>query len=165
MPPASARALQPGGDIDAVAEDVAVLDHDVADIDADAEQQPLLGRLALVRHGERVLDLHGAIQRVDDAGEFRQHAVAGGAGDPAVMESDQLVDDRGGGRQGGQRRRLVPLHLAAVAFDIGGEDGDQLAFQAGRFQSASCSLCDASARVFAAQKPGGEGGTSSTRHC
>ena len=36
MPPPS-PSLQPGGHIDAVAEDVSVFDDDVADIDADSE--------------------------------------------------------------------------------------------------------------------------------
>ncbi len=59
-------------DIDAVAKDVAVLDDDVAEIDADAKPDaPLVGRLGLaVDHP--ALHLGGATHRVDDAREFHQ---------------------------------------------------------------------------------------------
>ena len=77
MPPGVGQRFQAGGDVDAVAEDVAVLDHDVADIDADAKPQAVLVRQVLVCRGQRVLDLHRAVDGFDDAGELRQHAVAG----------------------------------------------------------------------------------------
>jgi hypothetical protein len=81
-------------------------------------------RGALIRQSESVLDLHGAIQCVDHAGEFRQHAIAGGASDPAIMRSDKIVDDEAMTRQGGKRCHLVLLHMPAIPFDIGGEDGN-----------------------------------------
>ena len=47
MPPGSASLLQSGGNVHAVAEDVAILlDHDVAEIDADAKLKGLGIRLA-----------------------------------------------------------------------------------------------------------------------
>ena len=39
-----AQLLQPGGDVDAVAEQVVALDHHVAEIDADAEHDPPVRR-------------------------------------------------------------------------------------------------------------------------
>jgi hypothetical protein len=38
------------------------------------------------------LHLCGAAYRVDDAGEFRQHAVAGGLDDPALVFPDLRID-------------------------------------------------------------------------
>ena len=127
------KRFEPGGDVDAIAENVAILDHDVADIDADAEEQAVLGWMALVRNRDRLLHLHGAIQRIDHALEFGQHAIAGGAGDAAIVGGDQIVDDQAVAGQGRKRLRLVPLHMPTVTLDIGGEDGDQPAFQSRRF--------------------------------
>ena len=131
------QVFQPRSDVNAVAEDVAVLDHDVADIDADTKLQAMLVRQVLVCRGQRVLDLHRAVDSFDDAGELRQHAVAGRAGDTAIVGIDEIIDDHAVGGQGGQRCRFVALHVAAVALDVGGEDGDQLAFQAGRFHASA----------------------------
>ena len=58
-------ALQAGRDIHAVAQNIAVLDDDVTDVDPDAEPDPSVlrdGRLAL---GHTVLDGHRAFDRID----------------------------------------------------------------------------------------------------
>ena len=81
--------FQAGGYIDAVAEDVAVLHHHVADIDADAELHAPLLRHGVVGFGERMLNLDGGVHRVEHAGEFGEHAVAGGSGDPPAMARDR----------------------------------------------------------------------------
>ena len=64
--------LQPRGDVDAVAEDVALVDDDVADIDADAELDATIFRngSAALRHA--ALHLHRAAHGIDDAREFDQ---------------------------------------------------------------------------------------------
>ena len=72
MPPGSASAFEPRRDVDAVAEDVVVLDDDVAQVDADAELDALVGRDAGVALGHLALHLDGAAHRVDDAGELDQ---------------------------------------------------------------------------------------------
>src|SRR5437868_11332978 len=76
------QPLQPHRDIDAVAINVAAVDDQVTEIDADAKSQAaFLGKIQIaVDH--RALDFAGAAHRVDHAGEFRQHAVAGGLDDP-----------------------------------------------------------------------------------
>ena len=50
-----AELLQPGGDVDAVAEQVVALDHHVAEIDADAEDDAALGRDIRLRGGRFLL--------------------------------------------------------------------------------------------------------------
>ena len=80
-------------DVDAVAEDVAVLHHDVADIDADAKAQPARFVERLVGNGELLLDVDRALDGGEDAGEFGQHAVAGRSDDTAAVLGDQLVRD------------------------------------------------------------------------
>ena len=69
------------------------------------------------------LNLGGAAHRVDDAGEFRQHAVAGGLDDPAVMLGDLRIDQLAEMRlEPFVRAFLVGAHQARIARHIGGED-------------------------------------------
>jgi hypothetical protein len=70
-------ALDAGGDIDAVAHEIAVglLDH-VAEMDADAKFDALVGRDLSVARYHRSLDFNGAVHRVDDTAELDDAAVA-----------------------------------------------------------------------------------------
>ena len=90
-------------------------------------------RAAALARGDRLLDLDGAFERVDDAGELGQHAVAGGVGDPAAVPARSARRWSRGARERRQRRLLVDVHQPAIAFDIGGEDGDELALERRRF--------------------------------
>ena len=86
-------ALEPGGDVDAVAHQVAVgLLDDVAEMDADAKLDAAVGRQAGVALDEPVLHLDGAAHRIDDAAEFDQHAVAGAFDDAPVVNGDDGID-------------------------------------------------------------------------
>ena len=82
------QRFEPGRDVDAVAVDVAVLDDDVAEIDADAEFDPLRARASGVALGHALLHGHGAGDRFDDARELDQHAVAGRLDDAALVLGD-----------------------------------------------------------------------------
>ena len=85
--------FKPRGDIDAVAHQVAValLDH-VAEMDADAKFDALVGRDLGVALDHRLLDFNGTVHRVDDAAELDDAAVAGALDDAAVMHRDGWVD-------------------------------------------------------------------------
>src|SRR5262245_50453182 len=72
------QSLEPCDDIDAVVVDVAALDDDVAEIDADAELDAALRWHALIAQRHRALPFEGVAHRVDDAGELDQEPVAGG---------------------------------------------------------------------------------------
>ena len=77
--------LQPGGDIDAVAQQIVALDDDIAEVDTDAEAQPLaLGALRVLRR-DRPLDREGAFDRIDGAREIGEDAVPGGCEDAAAI--------------------------------------------------------------------------------
>ena len=128
------NSLQPCRDVDAVAENVAILDHHVADIDADAKQHPALLGQRFVGLGERLLDGNGSAHRVDDAREFGKHAVAGRAGDLAASVCNELVDDGATCRERGERALLIVMHEARIAHDVGGHDGHKLAFEGRRFR-------------------------------
>jgi hypothetical protein len=87
------EVLDPRGDIDAVAENIIVVEDNVADMDADAELDPLLGRQDGILLCHLALDLDGAAHRVDGTGELHQHAVAGGLDDAAAMRGEGRVNN------------------------------------------------------------------------
>ncbi len=131
MPPGSASALQPGGDVDAVAEDVAVLDHDVADMDAHAELDAAIGGDLGIARRHRALHVDGAAHGIDDAGELDQQAVAGGLHQAAAMVGDGGLEKLGAVRR--ERRDgafLVEADEAAVACDVGRQHGGKPPVQA-----------------------------------
>ena len=111
--------LEARRDIDAVAENIVVVEDDVADMDADAELDPQLRRDVARTLSHRALQLDRAACRIDGAGELDQHAVAGGLDDAAVMRGDAGIDD--GLAQHlelRQRALLVTAHQPAVAGNV-----------------------------------------------
>jgi hypothetical protein len=120
---ARGELLQPRGDVDPVAVDVALVEDDVAEIDADAELDAPLFRHVGIAPAHAVLDLDGAPDRVGDALELDQHAVAGGLDDPAVVLGDGRIDQLDAvGTQARKRALLVGLHQPAVAHHVGGQN-------------------------------------------
>jgi hypothetical protein len=113
------KRLQPRGDIDAVAVDVALVDDDVADIDAHAKlDTPVTGR-ASIAPGHVTLDIDGAAHRINDAGEFDQHPIPGGLDDPAAVFLDLRIDQLAPRRlQRGERSLFVGAHQTAIAGNI-----------------------------------------------
>ena len=87
-------ALEARRDIDAVAENIVVVDDDVADMDADAKFDPEFGRHVDIPLRHRALDFHRTARRIDGTGELDQHAVAGGLDDAAAMRGDAGIDQR-----------------------------------------------------------------------
>src|SRR4051794_25829940 len=120
------QALQPGGDVDAVAVDVVVLDDDVAGVDADAEADLLVlgdARLAL---GHAALDGDGTGDRVDDAAELAQHAIAHELDNPAVVLGQEWLEELLAVRlEAGERAGLVMAHEPRVADHVRRQDGGE----------------------------------------
>ena len=117
-------ALQPRGDIDAVAHQIAVaLLDDVAEMNADAELDAALGRHAGVALDHAVLHLDRAAHRVDHAAELDEAAVAGALDDAPVMHGDGGIDQIAAQRpQPRQRAILVRAGEPAVADHVGDQD-------------------------------------------
>ena len=91
-----ARLGQPfeaGGNIDAIAKDVAILDDDVTDIDADAQLDAVLGRRAGVAPGHFVLHFDGTAQCIHHAGELDQEPVAGGLDEAAAVLGEFRIEE------------------------------------------------------------------------
>ena len=121
-------ALQPRGDIDAVAHQIAValLDH-VAEMDADAKLDAALGRQAGIALDHAVLHLDGAAHRVDHAAELDESSVAGALDHATVMHGDGGIDQIAAQRpQPRQDAILVRAGEPAVADDVGRQDRRKL---------------------------------------
>ena len=119
-------AFEPRCNIDAIAEDIVVVDDDVSQMDADAELDPLgLGYLrVLVSHA--ALNFDGASRCIDGTGKFDQHTVASGLDDAAAMFGDCGVDKRfSESLQLRQRAFLVGTNQAAITGDIRRQDSRQ----------------------------------------
>ena len=113
------NALKASGDIDAVAEDIIVVDDDVSDVYPNAELDPEVLRHTVVLFSHAVLDSDRTARSIHRASEFNQHAVAGGFDDPAAMGGDGGVDEGRSNRfEPGQRAFLVDAHEAAIPGDI-----------------------------------------------
>ena len=82
------QRFEPGCNVDAVAEDVAILDDDVTDIDAHAKFDAALCRCRGVAGDHLPLHLDRTAHRVDDAGELDKQAVAGRFDDATPMLGD-----------------------------------------------------------------------------
>ena len=124
------QSFEAGRNIDAIAKDVIGLDNDIAEVDADAEGDFLVGLIAAVSLGGALLDLDRATQRFHDTDEFRQQAIAGFLDQVPCMRLDrwfeQLAEQRNEARV---CTLLIAAHQAAVTGHIGAEDRGQLAFQ------------------------------------
>ena len=117
-------ALQPRGDIDAVAHEVAVaLLDDVAEMDADAEHDAAVLRHAGVALDHGVLNLDRAAHGVDDAAELDDAAVAGALDDAPVMGGDGRIDQIAAQRaQARKDAILVRAREPAVADHVRAKD-------------------------------------------
>jgi hypothetical protein len=80
-----AEPTAPRGNIHTVAEYVAVLDHYVADMDANTEFDALILRHRRVTLDHAVLNFNGAARSVDCTCELNQDAVAGPLDDATTM--------------------------------------------------------------------------------
>src|SRR5687768_2309655 len=113
------ETLEAGGNVYPVAEDVSVLEEHVAKIYTDAIEDPAVFRLAGVALGHRSLDLDSTFDRLNDARELGEQAVAAGLNDIAPMRRDPWPDDLADMRpQARKCTGLVNLHHSAVAGDI-----------------------------------------------
>ena len=120
------QAFEAGGDVDAVAVDVLALDDHVAQVHADPETDALRLRHVPLATGHALLDGDRAGDRVHDAGELDQGAIAHQLDDPAAVLGDQRVDELPPMRlQALERAGLVALHERRVADHVRRQDGGQ----------------------------------------
>ena len=122
------QCLHAGRDVDTVAVEIAALDHDVTEADADAKRDPLSLRDIGVAGGHGRLDLDRARNGVDHAGELDQRTVAGRLERAAAMLERRRLEDVATHRlEPRQGPLLVGLHQPGIADDVRREDGDETA--------------------------------------
>src|SRR6516162_1759165 len=114
------QGFEPGGNVDAIAEDVAILDDDVTDIDAHAKFDAALCRSCGVAGDHLALQLDRTAHRVDNAGKLRKEAVASRFDDAAAMLGDFGIAEFTANRTQCRERALFVLaHQPRIAGDIG----------------------------------------------
>src|SRR5260370_22198550 len=79
--------------VHAVAEDVATIDDDVADIDPNAKLDPLLLRHVGVALHHATLDIKSTAHGVDRAAELSQHSVASVLDNASTVFADLGIDE------------------------------------------------------------------------
>ena len=133
------KPLDAGRDIDAVAVKIAAVDHDVAEIDADAQHDAPIRRVIFVRGGHGLLQLDRAFDGVDGAAELDEHAIADSLEDAALMAGDERLHHLAPPHlQFRQRGCFVPLHEPAVADHVRGQNGDEPALNAFVLHISEC---------------------------
>ena len=122
------QTLEPGRDVDAIAEDVLVLD-DVAHIDPDPRMDLQIGGNRGVPLAHSGLHLGRAAQRIDNRGKFNQEPVAGRLYDPAPMVGDLAIEQIGADRlEKAERTLFIGADQARVTGNIRRRDGRKPAF-------------------------------------
>jgi hypothetical protein len=99
--------------------------HHVTHMNSDPEKETALGRSVLACLGEGILDLDGALDGINCAGELGQNTVASRIGNSSAVLSDQTIHDLPMGTQGPERSRFILLHETGIASHVSREDGCQ----------------------------------------
>ncbi len=81
-------------DVDRIAHQVVAAFHDVAEIDADAQDELVVRSGLVVGRAHRLLDFQGSTHRFDRAREFRQEPVTGQLEDTSTMVLHQALSGR-----------------------------------------------------------------------
>jgi hypothetical protein len=124
-------AFQSRRNVDAVAENITVLDDDVADVNADADFNTPLGRDVFVTLRHSALCLYGTTRGINGAAEFNQESVAGAFDDAAIVFGDSRFEEFP--TMGIEPREcpfLVRAHEPAVSSDIRRKNGSEPPFHA-----------------------------------
>ena len=86
--PGVSYAFQPRGHVDTVAQQIAALFDDIANVDSNPEPDLPVFQKFSISYSHTALDIDATAQGFDDAGKFDQDAVAGCIGDTAVGFAD-----------------------------------------------------------------------------
>jgi hypothetical protein len=122
------QRFEPGGNVDAVTKDVAILDDDVAQIDSHAKFDAALCRYCGVAYDHLALHLDRTAHRVDDAGKLDKQAIAGGCDDAAAMLTDLRIEELTAERlEAFERTLLVGTHQPRISRHIDGQDRGEAA--------------------------------------
>jgi hypothetical protein len=117
------KRFEPSRDVHAIAVDVVAVDDDVADVDANPEDDPPVLRDTGIPSHHAVLNCHSAGDRIHHTWKLDEDAVSGGLHHSAVMPRNGGIGEfSADGLQIAQRADLIDTHKAAVANDVACED-------------------------------------------
>jgi hypothetical protein len=121
-----AEFLQAGSNVHPVTQEIVALDHDIPDVDTDAQDKPAFGTHLRVPLGQPRLNCRGAGHRVDDRRKLRDEAIAHQLDDAAVVFTQQgLQEGMPQMLHRGQRPGFVGFDEARVTDHIGNQYGGQ----------------------------------------
>ena len=123
------QRLQPCSDVHTIAIDVAAVNDDVADVDADAEFDPPIGRHVRIALCHAALDVNRATHCIDHTDEFDKDAVAGRLDDATAVLGDLGVDQfLADALELAERAFLVQAHQPAVTGNVARKNCGQSTF-------------------------------------
>jgi hypothetical protein len=122
------QPFQSGRDVDPIAIDLLSLHHHIAHVNADAKLHLACGGQLSVSRFERALNRDRTLHGIDRTGELGQEIIPGRVHHSAAVLRDEGSHHLAVSSEGADRRFLILPHEAAVAFDIGAENGGELAF-------------------------------------
>src|SRR5712692_1416813 len=130
------QPLNAGRDVDPIPVETIALNNHIPQVDTDTEHH-LAGRWQRSVAGfEVVLNRDGTLHRIDHAGELREQVIPRGVHHAAPMRLDVCGHHLAVGGEGADGGHFIVAHEAAVALDIGAEDGRELALDAGEGHSS-----------------------------
>jgi hypothetical protein len=88
------NTFQPCGHVHPIAENVATVEHDIPDIDADTELNPLFLRHVGIALSHSPLNIDRTAHRVHYTAELSQQPISGILNDPPTVLSDLGIDQR-----------------------------------------------------------------------
>ena len=94
MEPGTREALETRRNVDAVAHKVTIrLFDDITQMDTDAQLEPTFRRQADVAFDHAGLEVDRTSRSVDNATEFRKHAITRALDDPTAVNRDRWIDE------------------------------------------------------------------------
>jgi hypothetical protein len=119
-----AERLKPSRHIDAVAEDVLIVNNNVTLVHTDPEFDPLIDRDFDIAFSHRALDGHRATNSLHSARILDENAISGRFDDAPMIRGDAGIDDlTPNGFDSAERFALVVAHQPAVADHVCHQDG------------------------------------------
>ena len=114
------QRLHASGNVDAIAVDVALVDDNITDVDADAEFDAANFGNGGVALGHGTLDFHGTTGCVDRARKFHQSTVTRGLDDTAAIFRHRGIDQFAAtSLKGRESTFFINAHQAAIACYVG----------------------------------------------
>src|SRR5262245_38961319 len=90
--PGVGHGLESGSNVDTVAIEIAALDHDVTEVDADAQHDVAILEQIRVGGFHTLLQLDRALHRVNGAAELHKRTIAGDLEDAALVHCYQRLE-------------------------------------------------------------------------